>query len=92
MSQYKDDIESIGLRPAGPHTVLDTVREGPPPHWPSRKNEPEHVVVVCQDCGAEWFEGGLYPAKCEQMEEDYIPDDTKPNRLLSGTVAAMDRE
>ena len=87
MSQFRDGIESIGLRPAGPHTVLDTVRDGPPAGFPNRGDE--HVVVVCQECGADWLEGGLYPAKCEQMTEDYVPDEEISNRRLSGTLAAM---
>ena len=60
---WKGLIESIGIRSAGPHKrVLDTVAEGPHPIL--KREFDYHCLVVCQDCGAEWPEGGEYPEDC----------------------------
>ena len=65
---WKRSIEGIGPRVAGPHSVLDTVADGPHPGLPgyaSNKTNLYHCEVICQTCGARWPEGGTYPEKCE---------------------------
>ena len=94
MMTYRESIELIGPREAGPHAVvLDTVHSGPHPEWDKGD---EHVLVVCQDCDAEWPEGGDYPEECGLRRENLMTliDQVEIEKgvFRTGTmVAACDR-